>query len=60
MTLDEAIQRLGEEVEWALPSDDLKSLEAVRLAIEALKLLAEQPPNGFTCVPRPLPGETRK
>lgn len=31
--------------------------DAVMLSIKTLKLLNEQPPEGYTCIPRPLPGE---
>ena len=57
MTLDEAIERLEEEVEWALPSHDLKSLEAVRLGREALKLYRE---SSYYSAGILLPGETRE
>ena len=57
MTLNEAIERIGEEVEWALPSDDLKSLEAVRLGGEALKAYRESPYYSAGIL---LPGETRE
>lgn len=33
---------------------------ALNLSIKALELIAEQPPHGYTCIPRPLPGETNE
>ena len=32
---------------------------AVKLGIKALKLIAKCPPDGYSCIPRPLPGETK-
>ena len=32
--------------------------DAIKLGKEALKLISQEPPEGYTCIPRPLPGET--
>lgn len=58
MNLNEAITRLEVFVKDA--SEEAPELldKAIKLSIEALKLIAEQPPEGYTCIPRPLPGET--
>lgn len=60
MTLQEAIERLGEEVEWALHKDDTESLQAVRLGIEAMKWIEWR--RKYSKLPPilPLPGETKE
>lgn len=60
MTLEKAIEIL-DHFSKKIPfnrSRDYK--DALNLGIEALKLIAQEPPEGYTCIRRPLPGETEK
>ena len=60
MTIDKAIKILETEVRVAEVNDRPYEVYALQLGIEALKLIAQEPPEGYTCIPRPLPGETEE
>lgn len=60
MTIDKAILILSASAYGGVTTFDPDFKDALKLSIEALKLLAEQPPEGYTCIPRPLPGETEE
>jgi len=59
MTIDEAIYILELDLDVDYLEYHRDSKNAVRLGIEALKLITQEPPCGYTCIPRPLPGETK-
>jgi len=58
MTIDEAIHVQQLHLDGDPKLTDTKLRRGMKLGIEALKLLAQEPPEGYTCIPRPLPGET--
>jgi len=60
MKLEKAIEILYLSKEPEFEGDSNDFYEALKLGIEALKLIDEQPPHGYTCIPRPLPGETEE
>lgn len=60
ITIEKAIEVLKELKIHPVHKGNLYHKDAVNLGIEALKLLSQQPPHGYTCVPRPLPGETEE
>ena len=60
MRIDGAIKHLENMKEEAERNMMPYRVEAIQLSIEAMRLLAEQPATGYTCVPRPLPGETEE
>ena len=60
MTIDEAIKVLETFHDQSACTLDATSANAFQLGIEALKALAEQPAEGYTCIRRPLPGETKE
>ena len=60
MKIDEAIEIKEAYLRGDEPDDPLDLIKADRLGIEALKLIAQEPPEGYTCIPRPLPGETEE
>ena len=60
MTIDKAIE-IGQQ--YTRDGDFLSRADFIsfaKLGIEALKLIAQEPPEGYTCIPRPLPGETEE
>ena len=50
------IQDIKDNLSHLLDQDDQAALQ---LSIEALELIAREPCEGYTCIPRPLPGETK-
>lgn len=57
MTIDQAVKILQHEnyLDPNLETPDI--IGALALGIEALKLIAQEPAEGYTCILRPLPGE---
>jgi len=60
MTLEEAMTDLSIQREVKRRLGKTHEAESIGLGIEALKALSGAPAKGYTCVPRPLPGETEK
>ncbi len=59
MKLEKAIEILKDATHFHFPADGLDFRDALNLGSEALKLIDQEPPDGYTCIPRPLPGETK-
>ena len=60
MKIDKAIYLLNETFHHSCFSADQDVRDAINLGAEALKLIAQEPSEGYTCIPRPLPGETKE
>ena len=60
MKLEKAIEILKQQSIKASNEGLVELVNAYELAVEALKLIAQEPPEGYTCIPRPLPGETEE
>ena len=59
MTIDEAIKKIQYVIDDYPEIYSGEVLAALKLGIEAPKLITQEPPCGYTCIPRPLPGETK-
>jgi len=58
MTLKKALEILHLLFSHIYEGSDIDRDKALKLGIETLKLINQEPPEGYTCIPRPLPGET--
>jgi len=60
MRIDRAIKILSDEPETIDYENDPEALAALKLGIEALKLVKDQCGHRWTDAPQPLPGETEE
>lgn len=60
MTIEKAIEFLQREYDTADRTVEPDFYDSLMLGIEALKLLAQEPSEGYTCIQRPIEGETKE